>query len=133
MSEKTWKGWTKDQWDNAVYCETCGLPMLEVSDDEKGTHGHYECPYCTWMEDHQMIENDIRTRAERAEALLKERQWISIKYELPKHGAKIFVINSGSEYVEIWKYDDALRLYLTKNFTHWMPVFGPIQDESHEH
>jgi hypothetical protein len=44
-----WKTWTMEQWQNAVYCEDCGLPMLEVEDSQN--RGHYLCPYCTWTSD----------------------------------------------------------------------------------
>jgi hypothetical protein len=50
MSERDhWRNWTMEQWQNAVYCEDCGLPMLEVEDGQN--HGYYLCPYCTWTSD----------------------------------------------------------------------------------
>ena len=46
----SWKDWTPEQWRNAVFCPDCGLPLLEVEDEDPGI-GHYMCVFCTWVED----------------------------------------------------------------------------------
>ena len=60
-----WKEWTREQWDNAVYCPDCGLPMMEILDDYDPNIGHYQCIYCTWIEDEKIIqkqkEHELRT------------------------------------------------------------------------
>jgi hypothetical protein len=63
MSNQLWKDWTEEDWTNAVYCPTCGLPMFEVpfgeqqhSDQElKIEGGTYQCVYCTWREDDKYV------------------------------------------------------------------------------
>lgn len=55
-----WRDWTADEWSNAVYCEDCGLPLLEIP-NEKGDAGSYQCVYCTWLEDHLVQANSIKT------------------------------------------------------------------------
>ena len=61
MNNQLWKDWTEEDWTNAVYCPTCGLPMFEVPFEEqqhseqelKIEGGTYQCVYCTWREDDQ--------------------------------------------------------------------------------
>jgi hypothetical protein len=60
-----WKDWTDEQWRNAIFCEECGLPMLEVEDAPN--HGHYECVFCTWQEDENIIENGLRAQIRKLE------------------------------------------------------------------
>lgn len=62
--------WTLEDWLNAVYCETCGLPLLEVEDSE-GV-GHYECPFCTWEEDTLVEHNAKISELERTIQALRE-------------------------------------------------------------
>ena len=40
-----WDKWTDEDWNNSVYCETCGLPMLPTPPNENGIGG-YQCSYC---------------------------------------------------------------------------------------
>jgi hypothetical protein len=49
-----WSEWTHEEWINASFCEECGLPLLEVENEEGGA-GTYICVYCTWMEDEEVI------------------------------------------------------------------------------
>ena len=68
----TWKDWTRTDWYNAAYCEHCGLPLLEIADNEAGTRGHYECIYCTWMDDHDVETNSLRAQVAALQAALQE-------------------------------------------------------------
>ena len=68
----TWKDWTRTDWYNAAYCEHCGLPLLEIADNEDGTRGHYECIYCTWMDDHDVETNSLRAQVAALQAALEE-------------------------------------------------------------
>ena len=69
MSENDhWRNWTLEQWQNAFYCEDCGLPMLEIEDEDNKNIGHYQCVYCTWKQD----EGDqLRTTARAHEVIIE--------------------------------------------------------------
>lgn len=62
--EHPWRDWTAEQWANAVYCDDCGLPLLEIP-SESGSAGTYQCVYCTWLTDHLHEASARRSMIER--------------------------------------------------------------------
>lgn len=60
MSTSPWKNFTREDWDNVLYCDDCGLPLLMDEDTNKTF-----CVYCTWMGDQEVIENGLRTEIDR--------------------------------------------------------------------
>jgi len=62
-----WKEWTQEDWQRAVYCDTCGLPLLEEGEGI----GHYICVYCNWTNDEKdVIASKDETIRKLREALL---------------------------------------------------------------
>lgn len=58
-TQRLWKDWTAEDWANAVYCETCGLPLIMLEPNEEGI-GLMVCPYCEWVEDdHKLLSAQI--------------------------------------------------------------------------
>jgi hypothetical protein len=58
MTEETkliWKDWNEEDWINASYCDTCGLPLIMLEPEEGETCGEMACVYCTWEEDQTSI------------------------------------------------------------------------------
>ena len=100
-----WKTWTMEQWQNAVYCEDCGLPMLEVEDSQN--RGHYLCPYCTWTSD----EIDILTRA--TKLMGKRKSFLVVACDEP-YFRQVYDLIRDHEmqkgtwtHEDQWHYDDA--------------------------
>lgn len=50
-----WKDWTGEDWENAVYCDDCGLPLLSIPSEDDGSTGYHICVYCTWKSDEAEI------------------------------------------------------------------------------
>ena len=57
MSNTAWKEFTPEDWANAVFCDVCGLPLLEIEPEEGEIVGEMMCVYCTWQDDytHEML------------------------------------------------------------------------------
>lgn len=58
MTEETkliWKDWNEEDWINASYCDTCGLPLIMLEPEEGEDCGEMACVYCTWEEDQTSI------------------------------------------------------------------------------
>jgi hypothetical protein len=70
MNNQLWKDWTEEDWTNAIYCSTCGLPMFEVPFEEqehseqelKIEGGTYQCVYCTWREDEKHVKKPTKKK-----------------------------------------------------------------------
>jgi len=47
-----------------VYCKTCGLPKLEIPDEEDENTGTYLCVYCEWTSDEMinLIQENTRLK-----------------------------------------------------------------------
>lgn len=108
--------------------ECCNMP-----------NNHDDCPYdgaahyniCT----HQLLTDSI--------ALLKERQWVSVKDRLPEESGWVMVCNKGYGYVSVVHYSskwcefnnfDCLlpqseeRRAKWSDITHWMPLPEPPKE-----
>ena len=139
----SWKDWTPEQWRNAEFCQDCGLPLLEVEDEDPGI-GHYMCVFCTWVED---IEDVHKSRIARLEAeverLREAQRWIPVSEGLPEADkdykcVSINVLmfdNNSACAIEGWYNfsDGEWHNYLTNEkflqVTHWMPLPEPPEVE----
>lgn len=98
MSERTWKDWTRTDWYNAAYCDHCGLPLLEIADDEAGTRGHYECIYCTWMDDHDVETNSLRAQVAALQTALEEEGHRNAVFTACLHKAQNLYLEAHPDY-----------------------------------
>ena len=90
MGKKAWKDWTIEQWQNASYCDFCGLPLLEFED----ANGEIkpQCVYCTWTRDEQMIheakvaecERKLSNLGDQVAYLRAERAWYKADADVSK-------------------------------------------------
>lgn len=55
LHEKLWKDWDAEDWANAVYCQTCGLPMFEVPEQDRECNETHQCVYCAWVKDQEKL------------------------------------------------------------------------------
>ncbi len=81
---KLWKDFTTEDWLNASYCESCGLPLMQSEPDENGVSETF-CVYCTWIEDDKVIGNK-RTRELESElaSLRAKYRMTSVEDGLPE-------------------------------------------------
>lgn len=115
-----WSKWTAEDWSNAEFCDTCGLPLLRIEPEEGEVVGKMMCVYCTWHDDELMILMD---RLYKVSALVKELQdplrdvlrasvagpfEIHFSPELPLPNSEVLVNfgypGSGLSAWEVWRY-----------------------------
>ena len=130
----SWKDWTPEQWRNAEFCQDCGLPLLEVEDEDPGI-GHYMCVFCTWVED---IEDVHKSRIARLEAeverLREAARWIPVSERLPESPDYCLVIYDNRDYnraIAFYKNGDWYKYsdWMISNVTHWMLLPKPPEVE----
>ena len=82
--KKGWKDFTAEDWTNAAFCETCGLPLLSLDPNENGI-GEQICIYCTWKEDDANIK-PARSNAEVIDRLRLKVEELEAALDVTKTG-----------------------------------------------
>lgn len=75
---KIWKDWTREDWDNAIFCDTCGLPLLQLEPEEGKEFGEYLCVACEWEADLHVLQNELKIKLVEVE---DKRQQVEVLME----------------------------------------------------
>jgi hypothetical protein len=89
-----WVDWTTEDWANATFCPTCGLPMLLIEPDPGEDVGQMLCPYCEWKHDEDVLLKAALKKLYNAIARLAEEDTIDDNH------AEL-ILSAGAAFVQI--------------------------------
>lgn len=69
---KLWKDWTTEDWKEAQYCPECGLPLLYIPEESGEGRYLYQCIFCTWISDEEIVTRGLRKRISDLEKVLRQ-------------------------------------------------------------